>query len=193
VTARGSGALLVAVLAAAACQREERRFSDVAAASRRPSPPPESKNRPGGASGGEPAAAGAPLLPRAATAPATAYAISQGQQLYRQFNCGGCHATAGGGSIGPPLRDGTWVYGGSPEDLYRSIVEGRPNGMPAFGGRIPEQQVWQLVAFLRSLSGMVPLDARPGRSDSLSTGSPPSLRDPEPPRAPERRPGGELP
>jgi cytochrome c oxidase cbb3-type subunit 3 len=184
----------LALAAALACQREERTFSDVAAASRRQEPPPRSSNRPGDhVPPRDPGAAGPPILSRGDSGPANAYDLSQGQLLYQKFNCSGCHALAGGGSIGPPLMDATWLYGARPEDVYRSIVEGRPNGMPAFGGKIPEAQVWQLVAYVRSLSGLAPLDARPSRSDSISTGSPPSMRDPLPPRAPAQRPSGELP
>ncbi len=97
-----------------------------------------------------------------------AYAISQGKQLYEWFNCKGCHAD-GGGAIGPALMDDRWIYGDSPQNIYATIVEGRPNGMPSFGGKIPPQQVWQLVAYVRALSGQVRKDADPGRADHLFT------------------------
>lgn len=95
-----------------------------------------------------------------------AYAISEGQRLFNWFNCSGCHANGGGG-IGPSLMDKTWVYGGEPANLFDSIVKGRPNGMPAWGGRIPEYQIWQIVAYVRSLSGQQPRSATPARSDTL--------------------------
>jgi cytochrome c oxidase cbb3-type subunit 3 len=41
--------------------------------------------------------------------------------------------------------------------------------MPSFRGRITTQQVWQLVAYVRSLSGEVSKDAAPSRSDHLFT------------------------
>ena len=65
------------------------------------------------------------------------------------MNCTGCHANGGGG-IGPPLMDAEWRYGSAPGDIYRSIVEGRPNGMPAFGKRLTEDEIWQLHAFVKS-------------------------------------------
>ncbi len=92
--------------------------------------------------------------------------MSQGKQLFEWFNCSGCHAQ-GGGSIGPALMDDKWIYGGAAENIYATIVEGRPNGMPSFRGRIPPQQVWQLVAYVRSMSGQVSKDAAPSRSDHL--------------------------
>lgn len=103
-----------------------------------------------------------------------AYAQSQGQQLFENFNCGTCHASKGGGDIGPPLLDEKWIYGSDPQQIYASIVEGRPNGMPSFRGKIQEGQVWQLVAYVRSLGGLVSKNAAPGREDHLQSGTPPN-------------------
>jgi cytochrome c oxidase cbb3-type subunit 3 len=95
-----------------------------------------------------------------------AYASSEGQHLFSAFNCSGCHANGGGG-MGPPLMDDTWIYGSQPDQIYRTIIEGRPNGMPSFGGRIAPQQVWQLVAYVRSLSGLTPSSTRSARPDHM--------------------------
>jgi cytochrome c oxidase cbb3-type subunit 3 len=97
-----------------------------------------------------------------------AYSISEGKRLYEWYNCKGCHAD-GGGDIGPPLMDDKWIYGSNPENIFATIVEGRPNGMPAFAGKVPAYQVWQIVAYVRSLSGQAPKDAAPGRSDNMNT------------------------
>jgi cytochrome c oxidase cbb3-type subunit 3 len=102
-----------------------------------------------------------------------AYAVSQGQQLFSDFNCVGCHAM-GGGDIGPPLDDNKWIYGSDPEQIYASIVEGRPNGMPSFRERITDDQVWQLVAYVRILGGLGSSQAAPGRDDHMKTGEPPN-------------------
>ncbi|HZQ62193.1 MAG TPA: c-type cytochrome [Casimicrobiaceae bacterium] len=97
-----------------------------------------------------------------------AYAMSQGKKLFSQYNCNGCHANGGGGS-GPPLMDDVWIYGSEPQNIFATIVEGRPNGMPSFRGRIPDDQIWQLVAYVRSMSGLARSDAAPARNDALST------------------------
>jgi cytochrome c oxidase cbb3-type subunit 3 len=81
------------------------------------------------------------------------HAINEGKRLYSWFNCVGCHANGGGG-MGPPLIDATWIYGSTPANIYSSIMEGRPNGMPAFYGKIPEQEAWKIVAYVRSLGGL---------------------------------------
>ena len=62
--------------------------------------------------------------------------------------------------MGPPLMDSRWVYGSEPENIFATIMQGRPNGMPAFRGRIPQQQVWQIVAYVRSIAGLTPADTR---------------------------------
>lgn len=77
--------------------------------------------------------------------------LAEGRQLYQAFNCGGCHGGAGGGGIGPPLADDKWIYGGSAANIYATIVQGRPNGMPAFGPGLQGEAVWKLAAFVRSL------------------------------------------
>ena len=104
-----------------------------------------------------------------------AYAISQGKKLFGWYNCVGCHAHGGGG-MGPPLMDAKWIYGSDPEEIYASIAEGRPNGMPSFGGRIPPDQIWQLAAFVLSLSGNVRMDAAAGRQDEMQVNTPEPLR-----------------
>jgi len=95
-----------------------------------------------------------------------AWAISQGQQLFEQYNCSGCHAH-GGGSIGPPLMDDEWIYGSSPANIYESISEGRPNGMPSWGGHIPDYQIWQLVTYVRSMSNLEPQNVTPARAEEM--------------------------
>jgi cytochrome c oxidase cbb3-type subunit III len=107
------------------------------------------------------------------------YAVSQGKHLYGWYNCNGCHA-AGGGGMGPALMDGKWLYGGRPEDIYATIREGRPNGMPSFAGHISEDQLLQIVAYVRSMSGQLRTDVAPNRDDSLSPHEPESRREREP-------------
>src|SRR5690242_18245918 len=58
-----------------------------------------------------------------------AYALSEGKRLYESFNCSGCHFHGGGG-IGPPLMDEKWIYGSEPQQIFATVVQGRPNGMP---------------------------------------------------------------
>ncbi|MFL5785851.1 MAG: c-type cytochrome [Bacteriovoracaceae bacterium] len=93
--------------------------------------------------------------------------VSEGKRLYHWFNCHTCHAS-GGGDIGPALMDDKWLYGSDPRNIYQTILEGRPNGMPSFRGKIPDEQVWQIVAYVKSMSGHVPIYAPSSREDDIT-------------------------
>jgi cytochrome c oxidase cbb3-type subunit III len=79
-------------------------------------------------------------------------ALAEGRYLYQSFNCAGCHGEAGGGGIGPPLADDRWIYGGSDASIYAAVLQGRPNGMPAFGPQLTGEPLWKLAAYVRTLS-----------------------------------------
>jgi len=95
-----------------------------------------------------------------------AFHLSEGKRLFDWFNCSGCHSKGGGG-MGPALMDDKWIYGSSIENIHATIRDGRPNGMPAFGGRVPDDQIWELAAYVRSLAGKSSKAAAPGRNDDL--------------------------
>ncbi len=78
--------------------------------------------------------------------------IAEGRRLYNWMNCAGCHGPEGGGGIGPPLADTDWIYGGESVHIYQAIMQGRPNGMPSFHGKVTEASAWRIAAFVRSLS-----------------------------------------
>jgi cytochrome c oxidase cbb3-type subunit III len=104
-----------------------------------------------------------------------AWGMAEGKRLFTAYNCAGCHGNGGGG-MGPALMDDKWIYGSQPVNIFASIVEGRPNGMPAWQNKIPDAQVWQLVAYIQSLSGQAPQTAMPGRSDHMRNGPPENNR-----------------
>ena len=77
--------------------------------------------------------------------------LTQGRTLYNLYNCAGCHA-AGGGTIGPALMDDEWIYGDGLDNIFYTIVEGRPQGMPAYRGRISDGQIRTIAHYVQSLS-----------------------------------------
>ena len=95
-----------------------------------------------------------------------AWAVSEGKNLFNSMNCSGCHFQGGGG-IGPALMDEEWIYGSEPQQIFASIADGRPNGMPAWKYTLSTQQIWELVSYVRSLSGLNPKGARSGRDDHM--------------------------
>ena len=150
--------LLLSALCLTACRREERDLAPTAADARRPLPVRVSGLQPG------PVQLGAAALNNPYEG--NAWAVSQGQRLFDQYNCSGCHFHAGGG-IGPALMDAEWIYGSSPANIYTSIAEGRPNGMPSFGGHIPDFQIWQITTYVRSVANLEPHGATPTRSEGM--------------------------
>ncbi|HVO48199.1 MAG TPA: cytochrome c [Steroidobacteraceae bacterium] len=105
--------------------------------------------------------------PRAAAYYDNLEAVMTGKRLFGQYNCSGCHSNGGGG-MGPPLMDDEWIYGGRLEQIHQTLVEGRPNGMPAWGGKIPDEQLWQISAYVRSMSLPATLAAQNGTTASQS-------------------------
>jgi cytochrome c oxidase cbb3-type subunit 3 len=160
--ARPLGLALIVGLAFGACEREERDYRPTPAEAAREQTITLSALQAGGHSA-------AVAVPN--DYEESAYAVSEGQRLYSWYNCNGCHANGGGG-IGPPLMDDQWIYGSAPANVVATILEGRPNGMPAFRGKIPAHQAMQIAAYVRSMSGLLPNDVAPGRPDHLAAKKP---------------------
>ena len=78
-------------------------------------------------------------------------AMADGRTLFVRMNCSGCHGGRAGGGMGPSLRDVDWLYGSSDAQIFDSIAEGRAHGMPAWGTKLPEDQIWKLVVYIKSL------------------------------------------
>lgn len=172
---------VLAVLTLFGCPREKRELQSSAAAASRPVRVRISPLQPG------------QVLPEAVQETAyevNAYQLNEGKRLFEGYNCAGCHSHGGGG-MGPPLMDDEWIYGYEPQNIFDTIVSGRPNGMPSFGGHISDDQVWKLVAYVRSLGQLTAKSASPGRSDDLYPGESEMKREgqEEPGRAPAEHPG----
>jgi cytochrome c oxidase cbb3-type subunit III len=78
-------------------------------------------------------------------------AIAGGKEIFAEMNCTGCHFNGGGG-MGPALMSGNWRYGGRIDQIYESIAQGRPNGMPSWQFILGPTTIWQLAAYVKSLS-----------------------------------------
>ena len=161
---RNSAVVLMAVAALFACDREERQSRGKPLGETVPASVSPDTVFPG--TGKLP-----PLDPRATQYERNAPAIAEGQRLYNWMNCVGCHSHGGGG-MGVALMDGKWRYGGRIDQIVASIAEGRPNGMPAWRDRLTEQQMWQIAAYVRMLSGQAPKDAVSARTDDVSSTPP---------------------
>ena len=154
--------LLVLAALTVSCKREQRNFNQITPSNAVAEGVQQSDIAPGHS---------AVRKPNADPYEDSAYYVSEGQSLFASYNCVGCHAHGGGG-IGPPLLDAKWIYGSEPQNIYETIVEGRPNGMPSFHGKIPDFQIWEIVAYVRSMSGQLAKDVAPGREDHMNVKKP---------------------
>jgi len=147
----------LATIGLVACERESRSFHERQVVAARAEVATQT-----------PLTIGGPVPPTGTQSPfqGNAVGVSDGKRLFATYNCSGCHANGGGG-IGPALMDDQWIYGYEARNIYETILEGRPNGMPSFRNKIPDYQVWQLVAYVQAMSAQVPIDVAPGRDEHM--------------------------
>jgi putative heme-binding domain-containing protein len=79
-------------------------------------------------------------------------AAETGRWMFRIF-CAPCHGIGADGGRGPDLTRGSYTAGDRDADLFRVISTGVPGSeMAAYGGRMENDQIWRLVAYIRSVS-----------------------------------------
>jgi len=100
---------------------------------------------------------------------ARADAAASGRRVYDQ-TCQSCHGPAGQGERAPALDRGTFTHGSEDGDLFHTIRAGVPGSqMPPFP-RLTDEQIWQLVSYIRSLAG----SGRPSANAASASGGDPS-------------------
>jgi cytochrome c oxidase cbb3-type subunit 3 len=112
---------------------------------------------------------------------ADASRVAEGKATY-DGNCMPCHRADGGGMIGPNLTDDYWIHGGKPLEVLKTVNEGvPPKGMPAWGAVMKPNQVAAVVAYVLSLHGTHPANAKGPegvRADSADAGGTVSIGTP---------------
>jgi cytochrome c oxidase cbb3-type subunit III len=103
-------------------------------------------------------------------------ALEEGRKLFNWYNCSGCHGGHAGGGMGPSLRDKVWLYGDRDDQIFDSIAAGRGHGMPAWGFRIPEEQIWKLVTYIKSMR--TPDEPEPPQTPPQEQVAPPAITHP---------------
>jgi mono/diheme cytochrome c family protein len=77
-------------------------------------------------------------------------AVAAGAKLFRQ-NCASCHGSEGTGTAKKPNLHTDRIRTSTPGELEWLLKNGSMrNGMPSWS-RLPEQQRWQIVSYLKSL------------------------------------------
>jgi cytochrome c oxidase cbb3-type subunit 3 len=92
--------------------------------------------------------------------------IYYGEDLFNT-HCMSCHKAGGAGDIGPNLADEYWLYAqGTPETVFPFLIKGNPAaGMPAWGEYLSEDQIYSLTAYVMSLQGSNPANAKEAEGD----------------------------
>ena len=81
-------------------------------------------------------------------------AVAAGQEKFQMF-CASCHGAEGKGNIAfgaPDLTNDSWLYGGSPGLIKRSVRAGRNGVMPTHKDVLSEDKIHLLTAYVYSLS-----------------------------------------
>jgi cytochrome c oxidase cbb3-type subunit 3 len=76
-------------------------------------------------------------------------AVKEGDKIFDE-KCSECHMDGTGGA-GPNLTDDTWIYGGSDAEVFETIAFGRKGGMPSWKRELGEDNIWKVIAYIRSL------------------------------------------
>ena len=80
-------------------------------------------------------------------------AVKVGQRLFLQ-NCSQCHGSDARGQKGfPNLADEAWLYGGEPQAIVTTVMQGRIGQMPGWEAALGEQGIKEVVSYTLSLSG----------------------------------------
>jgi cytochrome c oxidase cbb3-type subunit 3 len=79
-----------------------------------------------------------------------AAAIAKGAETWTTI-CVACHLPEGTGLVGPSLVDPYWKYGSSDAELFSTVSDGRPLGMPPWGPQLGAEKIWQVLAYMETL------------------------------------------
>ena len=77
-------------------------------------------------------------------------ASTRGQVVFEE-NCVSCHGDDGRGGLeigAPDLGDDQWIYGADREQIYQTIYAGRLGVMPAWAGRLTDEQIRMLTLYV---------------------------------------------
>jgi cytochrome c oxidase cbb3-type subunit 3 len=76
--------------------------------------------------------------------------LSAGKTLY-DVNCVTCHNPDGEGNVGPNLTDKNWIYGYDIKEVFKTVKNGTPKGMPDHKSKMNPVQIQQVSSYVLSL------------------------------------------
>lgn len=101
----------------------------------------------------------------------SAEAVNAGKAIF-ETNCAACHASDGGGGVGPNLTDEYWIHGGSISDVFRIIKYGVvEKGMIPWQDQLSPEQIQQVSSFILTLKGTTPAIPKEPQGELFAPGS----------------------
>ncbi|MGY6743930.1 MAG: cbb3-type cytochrome c oxidase N-terminal domain-containing protein [Cecembia sp.] len=90
----------------------------------------------------------------------TTAAITSGKSIY-DANCAACHASDGGGGIGPNFTDEYWIHGGSINDIFRVVKYGVvEKGMIPWQDQLSPEEMQNVSSYILTLVGTTPANPK---------------------------------
>ena len=94
-------------------------------------------------------------------------ANAMGGRMFLTY-CAQCHGSAAQGAKSfPNLTDDEWLWGGEPEAIKTTILEGRNGVMPPFGPALGGEGVKDVANYVRSMSGLAHDSLRAQRGQDM--------------------------
>ena len=75
---------------------------------------------------------------------------AEGADIFKK-NCQVCHGEGGKGDICPNLTTKSKKYGDADQDLFTTISNGRPGGMPNWDSALGPDKIWKVITYIRSI------------------------------------------
>jgi cytochrome c oxidase cbb3-type subunit 3 len=102
----------------------------------------------------------------------SASALSAGQQIF-SANCVACHASDGGGGVGPNLTDEYWIHGGSIQDIFKVTKYGVPEkGMIPWADQLSPEEMQQVSSYIKTLVGTTPANPKAPQGEKFEPEQP---------------------
>ena len=90
----------------------------------------------------------------------TTESLAEGKSVFDN-NCVACHASDGGGGVGPNLTDEYWIHGGSINDVFAVVKYGVPEkGMIPWQDQLSPEQIQYVSSYILTLTGTTPLNPK---------------------------------
>jgi len=95
----------------------------------------------------------------------SAPSLAAGKSIY-DANCVACHASDGGGGVGPNLTDEYWIHGGSINDIFRVVKYGVvAKGMIPWQDQLSPEEMQNVSSYILTFVGNTPANPKAPEGD----------------------------